>query len=72
MRIIPNFPVKTLKARRTWIDVRETLRDHRDQPRILYTEKLSITIHGKENTIHGKENTLQDKVRFKHQLSRQK
>jgi hypothetical protein len=33
-----------MKARRSWTDVIQTLREHKCQPRLLYPEKLSITI----------------------------
>jgi hypothetical protein len=33
-----------MKARRSWADVIETLREHKCQPRLLYPAKLSITI----------------------------
>jgi hypothetical protein len=33
-----------MKARISWTDVIQTLREHKCQPRLLYPEKLSITI----------------------------
>jgi hypothetical protein len=33
-----------MKARRSWTDVIQTLREHKYQPRLLYPAKLSITI----------------------------
>jgi hypothetical protein len=51
-----------MKARRSWTDVRETLRKHKCQPRILYPTKLSITINGKTKVFH-------DKTKFTHYLS---
>jgi hypothetical protein len=33
-----------MKARRTWTDIMQTLREHKCQPRILYPTKLSSTI----------------------------
>ena len=47
----------TLKARKSWGDVLQTLRDHRDRPRLLYTTELSIPIGG--------EKTFQDGRKFK-------
>jgi exonuclease III len=35
-----------MKARRSWVDVIQTLREHKCQPRLLYPAKLSITIDG--------------------------
>jgi hypothetical protein len=35
-----------MKARRSWIEVIRTLREHTSQPRVLYLAKLSISIHG--------------------------
>jgi hypothetical protein len=32
-----------MKARRSWVDVIHTLREHKCQPRLLYPVKLSIT-----------------------------
>jgi hypothetical protein len=40
-----------MKARRSWTDVMQTLREHKCQPMLLYPSKLSITIDG-ENQIH--------------------
>jgi hypothetical protein len=36
------FSPEMMKARRFWADVIKTLREHKCQPRLLYTEKLSI------------------------------
>jgi hypothetical protein len=35
IRITPNFLSKTMKARRSWTDVIQTLREHKCQPRLL-------------------------------------
>jgi hypothetical protein len=35
-----------MKARSSWADVVQTLREHKCQPRLLYPAKLSITIDG--------------------------
>ena len=37
-----------------WTDVLQTLRDHRCQPRLLYTARLSVTEMKKEKTFHNK------------------
>ena len=49
IRIIPDFSPRTVKARRSWTDVIQTLREHKCQPRLLYLAKLSITIDGETN-----------------------
>jgi hypothetical protein len=51
-----------MKARRTWRDVIWTLREHKFQPRLLYSAKLSITIDGETKVFH-------DKTNFTHYLS---
>jgi hypothetical protein len=32
-----------MKARRSWTDITQTLREHKCQPRLLYPAKISIT-----------------------------
>jgi hypothetical protein len=59
IRIIPDFSPETLKARRAWTYVIQTLREHKSQPRLLYPAKLSITIDGETKVFH-------DKTRFTH------
>jgi hypothetical protein len=44
IRIIPAFSPETMKARRSWANVLQTIREYKCQPRLLYPEKLSITI----------------------------
>jgi hypothetical protein len=51
-----------MKAIRSWTDVIQTLREHKCQPRLLYTAKLSITIDGETKVFH-------DKPKFTHYLS---
>jgi hypothetical protein len=46
IRITPDFSPETMKARRSWTDVKQTLRGHKCQPRLLYLAKFSITIEG--------------------------
>ena len=58
IRLTPDFSMETMKARRSWIEVLQKLRDHRCKPRLLYPAKLSFTING-ENKI------FQDKNKFK-------
>jgi hypothetical protein len=43
IRITADFPPETMKARRSWAHVIQTLREHKYQPRLLYPAKLSIT-----------------------------
>jgi hypothetical protein len=51
-----------MKARRSWADVIQTLREHKCQPRLLYLAKLSITIEGETKIFH-------DKTKFTQYLS---
>jgi hypothetical protein len=44
IRIIPDFSSETLKSRRSWAVVLQTIKDQRCQHRLLYPAKLSITI----------------------------
>ncbi len=62
IRITPDFSPETMKARRAWTDVIQTLREHKFQPRLLYPAKLSITIDGETKVFH-------DKTKFTHYLS---
>jgi hypothetical protein len=43
-----------MKARRTWKNVIQTLRELKCQPRLLYPAKLSITLDGEINVFHKK------------------
>jgi hypothetical protein len=51
-----------MKARRSWTDVIQTLREHNCQSRLLYPVKLSITIDGETKVFH-------DKTKFTQYLS---
>jgi hypothetical protein len=51
-----------IKARRSWADVIQTLRQHKCQPRLLYPAKLSITIDEETKVFH-------DKTKFTQHLS---
>ena len=62
IRITPDFSPETMKARRAWTDVIQTLREHKFQPRLLYPAKLSITIDGETKVFH-------DKTKFTQYLS---
>ena len=52
-----------MKAKRSWTDVMQTLREHKCQPRLLYPAKLSITLDGETKV-------YQDRTKFTHYLSR--
>jgi hypothetical protein len=54
IRITPDFSTETMKARRSWTDVIETLREHKCQPRLLCPAKLSITRDGEIKVFHDK------------------
>ena len=54
MRITPDFPPETMKARRSWADLIQTLREHKCKPRLLYPAKLSIIIVGETKIFHDK------------------
>jgi hypothetical protein len=43
-----------MKARRSWIDVIQTLREHKCQPRLLYSVKLSMTRDRGTKIFHDK------------------
>jgi hypothetical protein len=43
-----------MKARRSWADIVQTLREHKCQPKLLYPAKLSITIDGETKIFHDK------------------
>jgi hypothetical protein len=43
IRITPDFSPETLKARRSWADVIQSLREHQCLPKLLYPVILSIT-----------------------------
>jgi hypothetical protein len=51
-----------MKARRSWTDVIETLREQTWQPRLLYPAKFSVTTDGETKVFH-------DKTEFTHYLS---
>jgi hypothetical protein len=53
-RITPHFSPETLKARRSWADVIQTLREQKCQPRLLYPAKLSINIEGETKIVYHK------------------
>jgi hypothetical protein len=54
IRITPDFSPETMKARISWADLIQTLREHKCQSRLIYPAKLSITIDGETKIFHGK------------------
>jgi hypothetical protein len=54
IRTTPDFLPETMKARRSWTDVIQTLREHKYQSRLLYPAKLSITIDGETKVLNDK------------------
>jgi hypothetical protein len=59
IRITIDFSPETMKARRSWVDVIQTLREHKCQPRLLYPTKLSITIDGETKVFYDKTKFIQ-------------
>jgi hypothetical protein len=53
-RIIPEFSTGTLKARRSWIDLIQTIKEQKCHPSIKYQVKLSITIDGETKVFQEK------------------
>ena len=62
IQITPEFSPETMKARRSWTDVIQTLREHKCQPSLLYPANLSISIGGETKVFHNK-------TKFTHYLS---
>jgi hypothetical protein len=54
IRITPDFSPETMKAKRSWADVIQTLREHKCQSRLLNPAKLSITIDRENKIFHDK------------------
>jgi hypothetical protein len=48
-----------MKARKSWTDVIQTLREHKCQPRLLYPARLSITIERETKVFHDKTKVTQ-------------
>jgi hypothetical protein len=62
IRISPDFSPETMKARRSWTNVTQTLREHNCQHMLLHPAKLSITIDEETKVFH-------DKTKFTQYLS---
>ena len=54
IRITADFSPETMKARRFWADVIQTLREHKCQLRLLYPGKLSVSIDRETIVFHDK------------------
>ena len=54
IRITPDFTPETMKARRSWTNVIQTLKEHKCQPRLLYPTKLLVTIYRENMIFHDK------------------
>jgi hypothetical protein len=57
IRITSELSPETMKARKAWTDVIQTLREHKFQPRLLYPAELSITIDGETKVFMTKPNS---------------
>ena len=53
-RIKWEFSTETIKNRRSWADVKQTLKEHKCQPSLLYPAKLAITIDGETKVLEDK------------------
>jgi hypothetical protein len=58
----PDFSPETMKTRRSWTDVIQTIREHKCQPTLLYPAKISIAIVGETKVFH-------DRTKFTRYLS---
>jgi hypothetical protein len=58
IRITPDFAPETIKARRSWEDVIQTLRDQKCQSKLLYLAKLGTTIDGEMKVFQDKNQYL--------------
>ena len=54
IRLTPDFSMETIKARRSWIEVLQKLRDHGCKPRLLYPAKISFNINGENKIFQNK------------------
>ena len=59
IRVTCDFSVATIKARRAWTDMLQTLENHRCQPILLQQANLLIAIDRENTKFH-------DKLKFKH------
>jgi hypothetical protein len=54
IKIIADFSIETLKARRAWGEVFQAMDENNIKPRILYQAKLSFKIDGEIKVFHDK------------------
>jgi hypothetical protein len=59
IKIVADFSMETLKARREWSEVFWALNENNFSPRILYPEKLSFKIDGTKKIFHDKQKLKQ-------------
>jgi hypothetical protein len=59
IKIRANFSTETLKTRRAWSEVFQTLKENNFHPRILYPAKLSFKINGGIKVFHDKQKLKQ-------------
>jgi hypothetical protein len=59
IRITADFSTETLKARRTWNNIFQSLTENNCQPRLLYPANVSSTIEGKQKTFHDKQKLME-------------
>jgi 16S rRNA C1402 N4-methylase RsmH len=59
IKITANFSIETLKPRRAWSEIFQTLNDNNFNPKILYPAKLSFKIHGAIKVFHDKQKLKQ-------------
>jgi hypothetical protein len=62
IRIIPDVPPDSMKARSSWAGIIQTLRESKWHPSLLYPAKFSVTIDGETKVFH-------DKTKFSQYLS---
>jgi hypothetical protein len=55
IKITADFSMETLKERKAWSEVFQTLNENNFNPRILYTEKLSFKVDGAIKVFHDKQ-----------------
>jgi hypothetical protein len=52
IRVTSDLSAQTLKARKTWTNIIQDLRENNCQPRILYLAKLFFSLNGEIRTVH--------------------
>ena len=55
IRIMADFSAQTLKSRRAWNEVFQSLKENNFQPRLMYPAKLSFKFNGETRYFHDKE-----------------